>query len=143
VKTNGTHSDSKHNTTTAATSSSPSIEFHSIHRSRNVGQSYMTSILSTLRALYQSFALVYHTHPSLILVNGPGTALPICYVALFYQILLFRDVQICYVESYCRVTSLSLTGWLLYPFVTRFIVQWPELYKKLPRNTVTLAEHIM
>lgn len=156
TQTNALHDPIKHNdvndmngnasTATQRKQAPPSksaFSFHTIHRSRNVGQSYVTSIASTLRALYEAIALVYYTRPSLILLNGPGTALPICYVALLYQMVLLRNVQICYIESYCRVTSLSLTGWLLYPFVTRFIVQWPQLHRKLPKHTVTLAEHIM
>jgi beta-1,4-N-acetylglucosaminyltransferase len=40
-------------------------------------------------------------------------------------------MEIIYIESFARVETLSLTGKLLYPFVDRFLVQWPELSKKL------------
>ena len=35
--------------------------------------------------------------------------------------------KLLYVESFCRVKSLSLTGKLLKPIVDKFIVQWPDL----------------
>jgi beta-1,4-N-acetylglucosaminyltransferase len=38
-----------------------------------------------------------------------------------------------YVESFARVKTLSLSGKLLYPFVDRFIVQWPGLKEKWTR----------
>lgn len=41
-----------------------------------------------------------------------------------------RFPRIVYVESFARVHSLSLTGKLVYPFVDKFIVQWPQLLKK-------------
>lgn len=36
-------------------------------------------------------------------------------------------MEIIYIESFARVESLSVTGKLLYPFVDRFLVQWPQL----------------
>ena len=42
-------------------------------------------------------------------------------------------MEIIYIESFARVYNLSLTGKLLYPFVDRFLVQWPELSNRLQR----------
>lgn len=36
-----------------------------------------------------------------------------------------KHTRIIYVESFARVTSLSLSGKLLRPFVDTFVVQWP------------------
>lgn len=123
--------------------STKNVHFHTISRSRNVGQSYITSIFTTLRAMYESLSIVYHTHPELLLINGPGTAIPLCCSALLYHIFLFRSVQIVYIESYCRVTTLSLSGLLLYPVASRFIVQWKQLRNILINNTSTLTECIL
>eukprot|EP01031_Cornospumella_fuschlensis_P032110 gene32109-38831_t len=49
---------------------------------------------------------------------------------------LARVMQYCpilYVESFCRVQHLSLTGKLLYPIADRFIVQWEDLAEKYSR----------
>jgi beta-1,4-N-acetylglucosaminyltransferase len=38
--------------------------------------------------------------------------------------------KIIFVESFCRVQSLSMTGKILYYVADRFIVQWPGLQEK-------------
>ena len=50
-------------------------------RSREVGQSYFTSVFTTLRALVHATYLVYRHRPSVVLCNGPGTCIPICAAA--------------------------------------------------------------
>ena len=42
--------------------------------------------------------------------------------------------KVVFIESVCRVKSLSLTGKLLYPFVDEMQVQWQELQDKYPRT---------
>ena len=54
--------------------------------------------------------------------------------ACWFQVLLVKDIKIVYVESICRVKTLSLTAKILYYFVDRLIVQWPELYEKYQRT---------
>lgn len=85
-----------------------------IPRSREVGQSYVTSVWTTLVALCAAFAIVFSQQPELVrprphhaprsfvplrcvgvgvsrprppqvLVNGPGTCVPVCLAALTYR----------------------------------------------------------
>jgi beta-1,4-N-acetylglucosaminyltransferase len=44
--------------------------------------------------------------------------------------------KLLFIESFCRVTSLSLSGKLLYPLASRFLVHWPQLKAKHPRATL-------
>lgn len=104
-----------------------SHEVVQIPRSREVGQSWATSILTTAYAGVSAFLLVVQTQPSLVLANGPGTCLPICIAAFALRAAGILDSRIVFCESFCRVQSLSLTGRLLYPMVDRFVVQWPQL----------------
>ncbi|BFY99879.1 hypothetical protein BsWGS_02919 [Bradybaena similaris] len=104
-----------------------------IPRSREVKQSYWTSILTTLRALAFSVPLVFKLRPEVILCNGPGTCIPICFAGLLLKWLWIQRTFIVYVESFCRVTSLSLSGKLLYHVSDSFCVQWPELVQKYPK----------
>jgi beta-1,4-N-acetylglucosaminyltransferase len=101
-----------------------------IMRSREVKQSWLTTVFTTFRALLQSFGLVAQLKPDLIICNGPGTCVPICYVAFLYRVLGFMQPTIIFSESLCRVKTLSLSGKLLYPIADRFIVQWPQLAEK-------------
>lgn len=75
----------------------------------------------------ESFILVIKEQPDLIICNGPGTCVPICLAAFIYRFLGLFDCKIVFVESFCRVEHLSLSGRLLYYFVDKFIVQWPQL----------------
>lgn len=54
-------------------------------------------------------------------------------MAFLYKILGFLDPDIVFVESFCRVQKLSLTGRLLYYIADKFIVQWTQLLVKNPR----------
>jgi beta-1,4-N-acetylglucosaminyltransferase len=126
---------------------------HDIPRSREVGQSYFSSIFTTCKAQWYCFWLVGRLAPDLILCNGPGTCLPICLAALFYNIILpftypnkskkqREKIKIVFCESYCRVETLSLTGKLLYPIADLFVVHWPELHQKYP-NTVLVSTFVV
>eukprot|EP01137_Pigoraptor_chileana_P021745 Opistho-2@85818 len=104
-----------------------------IPRSREVGQSYATSVFTTLRSVWSCFPIVFNFVPDLILCNGPGTCIPICFVGLLLRFVGLKWVRIIYVESIARVESLSLAGRLLYPFADRFVVLWPELAARYPQ----------
>jgi hypothetical protein len=54
-----------------------------------------------------------------------------CVVLLKQVIGLWAGKSI-YVESICRVRTLSLTGKLLVKVVDEFLVQWPELLRNYP-----------
>ena len=105
-----------------------------IPRAREVRQSYVTSVLSTLLALVYSFPLICRTWPDLVLCNGPGTCIPICFSAYLLRFLGLKEIVLVYVESLCRVEHLSLSGKLLYYVADRLLVQWPQLQKKYPRT---------
>jgi beta-1,4-N-acetylglucosaminyltransferase len=112
--------------------------FHTIPRSREVAQSYATSVLTTLVAIVACLRLVWRLRPRALLTNGPGTCVPVVAAAwLLSRLCLIPPVAIVFVESVCRVQTLSLTGRLVYPLADKFIVQWPtpELTRRYPRAT--------
>ena len=104
-----------------------------IPRSREVGQSYFTSILTTLRSFLSCIYVALRVRPDFVLCNGPGTCVPIVVMVFVLRILGLAAGNIVFVESFCRVKHLSLTGRLLYPIVDKFIVHWPELREQYPR----------
>ncbi|GAD93241.1 conserved hypothetical protein [Paecilomyces variotii No. 5] len=93
------------------------------------------------------------TYPDLILTNGPATAVCVILAAKLLRLLdytmpwISRSIQgpggqcvdaqskdlpparlrTIFVESWARVTTLSLSGKILLPVVDRFLVQWPAL----------------
>ena len=82
---------------------------------------------STLRALFACVHLIWTASPDLVLVNGPGTCVPVAVLARL------SGSRVIFVESWCRVESLSLTGRIMYWVAHRFVVHWPELVDRYPR----------
>ncbi|CAF1413560.1 unnamed protein product [Adineta ricciae] len=106
-----------------------------INRSRHVGQSYISSVFTTLWAFFTVIPFVYRIRPKLILINGPGTCIPIVIASLLLSILfLIRRPKIVFVESICRVQSLSLTGKILQYLPVNILVQWPQLTERYPKT---------
>ena len=48
--------------------------------------------------------------------------------------------RVIFVESWCRVESLSLTGRIMYWVAHRFVVHWPELGAAVPAGRVPGAD---
>ncbi|KAF2282820.1 hypothetical protein GH714_043111 [Hevea brasiliensis] len=112
-----------------------SAKFMQIYRSREVGQSYITSIGTTLIAIAHALWLMIKIRPKVILCNGPGTCIPLCVIAFLFKVVGIRWSSVFYVESIARVKRLSLSGLLLYKLciADQFYVQWPQLQRKYPR----------
>lgn len=109
--------------------------FAIIPRSREVGQSWSSTVWTTLRSFQSCLGLVYNRRPQLVLCNGPGTCIPICAAVLLFRVLgIQTDSKIIFCESFARVQHLSLTGKLIYYVADEFVVQWPQLQAKYPRT---------
>ena len=104
-----------------------------VPRTREVGQPWVTSAFTTLHAFISSLLVLVHHQPTLILSNGPGTCVPLCAGSVMLRVLGVCPSRVVFVESLCRVRSLSLSGQLLYPLSDYFLVQWPQLTKSHPR----------
>ena len=103
-----------------------------IPRAREVGQSWFTSIVYTFYAFLVSILLIWKKRPKLVLVNGPGTCVPIVLATRLLSWMRIFKTQIVFVESICRVKTLSLSARILMTFrlLDETIVQWPELENK-------------
>ncbi|KAI7836981.1 hypothetical protein COHA_009163 [Chlorella ohadii] len=106
-----------------------------IPRSREVGQSFLSSVPTTLRALWSAVAVVLEQRPDVVLLNGPGTCIPIAAAAVLLRLLGVCRGRVVYVESIARVYRLSLSGKILYHarLAAPFFVQWEELRERYPR----------
>ncbi|CAM4723420.1 unnamed protein product [Leuciscus chuanchicus] len=114
--------------------STSQFTLHRIPRSREVRQSWSSSVLSSLSALMSSVPLVFRLQPDMVLCNGPGTCVPLCAAGLLLGVLGLKRVLIVYVESICRVETLSLSGKILYYLSDYFFVQWAPLKDKYPKS---------
>jgi len=108
-----------------------------ITRAREVGQRWGSSALTSARACAEALRLVWRERPELVLCNGPGVCVPICLAAFLLRALAsprYRP-KIVFCESFCRVSTLSLTGKIMYHVLAdRFVVHWPALQKRFPKS---------
>lgn len=58
--------------------------------------------------------------PDVVISNGAGVAFP------FFVVAKLRGIPTVYLEVYDRIDSKTVTGKLVEPIATRFLVQWPE-----------------
>ncbi|XP_046989518.1 UDP-N-acetylglucosamine transferase subunit ALG14 homolog [Schistocerca americana] len=105
-----------------------------IPRSRSVSQSYFTSVFTTLHSFCVCVPIMWALRPKLLLCNGPGTCIPICIISFLMNVMFISDTYTVFVESVCRVNTLSLSGKILYYVVDEFFVQWKELHEKYKRS---------
>ena len=108
------------------------------YRSREVGQSYITSVGTTIIAIAHVLWIMTKIKPQVILYNGPGTCLPLCVIAFLFKVVGIRRSSTFYVESIARVRRLSLSGLLLYKLcmVDQFFGQWLPGYSRPTKMNV-------
>ena len=104
-----------------------SVVISQIPRAREVGQSYVTSVFTTLYSQLVCVPHVVYARPDVLLVNGPGTCIPVCVMVLLLRVLGLCRGRIVYVESICRVNTLSLSAKILVLFADHVLVQWSHL----------------
>ncbi|RHZ61371.1 hypothetical protein Glove_348g25 [Diversispora epigaea] len=104
-----------------------------VPRSREVGQSWITTPFSVLKSLIACIRIILFDLPDLVICNGPGSCIPVCVISYIPRFFGIKWIKLIYVESFARVKTLSLSGKLLISFVDRFIVQWPYLTQKYPQ----------
>ena len=112
----------------------PEAEFAQVPRAREVKQSWATSVLTTAAASVNSYLLLLRIGPDLILCNGPGTCVPFCAGAWLNNKMGLSRTKIVFVESVCRVKSLSLSGKIVSRLADETLVQWPELAENCAGN---------
>lgn len=110
-------------------------QYLSLHRARSVGEPLLSSVKNTLTSFCCTLKSLWTLSelPSVLLLNGPGTSVPLAYLLFLMKFFGLCNTRIIYIESLARVQELSLSGILLLPISDRFIVQWAQLYYKYKR----------
>ena len=80
-----------------------------------------TSVWRMFKACFWALGILLRERPSVLVSLGAEIALPFFYLAKIF------GIKTIFIESWCRVENLSLTGKLVYPIVDEFWVQWPQL----------------
>lgn len=91
---------------------------------KDLGKTYPRSILMLTVSAPMILGILLKEKPDVVVSTGPEIAIPVFYVA---KILGIKTI---FVESWCRVKELSLTGKLVYSISDFFFVQWEQLLTK-------------
>ncbi|KAF3787902.1 UDP-N-acetylglucosamine transferase subunit ALG14-like protein [Nymphaea thermarum] len=95
----------------SAGNTSNTAKFMQIYRSHEVGQSYVTSVGTTLVAMVHALWLILKIRPTVVLCNGPGTCVPLCVAAFLVKVVGIRWSFIFYVESMYSKSEEALSEW--------------------------------
>jgi UDP-N-acetylglucosamine:LPS N-acetylglucosamine transferase len=76
---------------------------------------------------FWAIGVLRRERPDVIFSTGTENVIP-----FFFWGKLF-GIKTMYLESWCRVEDLSVTGKIVYPWVDEFWVQWPQLLGAYPR----------
>ena len=82
----------------------------------NIGYSFWKMI----KAFWEAWKILRKERPDVILSLGAEIAVPYLYLGKL------MGLHTIFIESWCRVSTRSLTGRLVYPIVDAYWVQWPE-----------------
>lgn len=127
-----------------------------VNRTRDVHETFLSSIRSTLRCFGQVIDALTQTpakrvldsptdaykHPHVIVTNGPGTGFIVALVAFTLKVLYLAPadrMQVLYFESWARTHNLGVTGKLFHwlsPLVSLFAVQNDTLAKKFGKPNI-------
>lgn len=93
---------------------------------RKIARAYFTENIGLspwrmLKAFGWAWRILRREKPQVIVSLGAEIALPFFYLGRLLRI------HTIFIESWCRVENLSLTGRLVYPAAEVFLVQWPQL----------------
>jgi UDP-N-acetylglucosamine:LPS N-acetylglucosamine transferase len=84
---------------------------------RNPGANLLLMMLTSILAI----RILLCERPDCIVSLGAEIAVPFFYIGKLLRI------KTIFIESWCRIDNLSLTGKLVYPVADHFWVQWPQL----------------
>lgn len=102
------------------------ITYDNVRTRKLQGRKYLLKNIgfSPLRMMIESFRLaviLIRERPEVIISTGSEIAIP---AIIFGKILRIHTI---FIESWCRVSSDSGTGRIVYHFSDLFLVQWPQL----------------
>ena len=80
--------------------------------------------------IYNFFKTIYlfiKYRPKVIVTTGTHTAVLMCYIGWIFR------RKIIFIESFAKRTSTTLSGKIVYPIATTFVVQWETMLKFYPK----------
>jgi len=86
-----------------------------------------TYIFKFLYNCIKSLILYINIRPKVIITTGTHTAVPMCYIGRLF------GSKVIFIETFANSSTKTLSGKLVYPIATTFVVQWEEMLKLYPK----------
>lgn len=80
-----------------------------------------------LSNIFKSIYLFIKYRPNVIVTTGAHTSVPMCYIGKLF------GKKVIFIESFAKRTSPTLSGRLVYPIASIFVVQWKSMLKFYPK----------
>jgi UDP-N-acetylglucosamine:LPS N-acetylglucosamine transferase len=77
--------------------------------------------------IFQSLKVFLKERPDVIISTGAGVAIAMCWWARIF------GRRVIFIEDWCVVEKPSLSGRMVYPIASLFIIQWEQLQKYYPK----------
>lgn len=102
------------------------VKYLKTSRTNEVLQSKLSSVWSTLRAFVHALWVIcaHLLGTSHLVSNGPGIAIPYFYIFYLLNKLKVTNAKLIFVESWCRVKTISLAGKLAQYVADEYVVHW-------------------
>jgi beta-1,4-N-acetylglucosaminyltransferase len=88
------------------------------------------NLLRFIKEFGRAYSIIKTEKPHILISLGAEIAIP------FFIIGKLFGVKLIYIESWCKIETLSLTGKIVYPIVDEFWVQWPGLLTRCGKKAL-------
>lgn len=102
--------------------------FHEVKRPRHRDDGILAASVKVLRHFTTIAGVVNRVRPDAVIGCGPSLSVLAMWAGKF------AGAKIIFIETAARIRTTSLSAKLVYPIADLFLVQWPELLRKLPRS---------
>lgn len=90
---------------------------------QNFFKYFMVNILNAFNAIYTFIKF----RPDVIVSTGANTSVPMCYLGRLF------GKKVIFIESFAKNKGKTLSGKLVYPIATTFVVQWKSMLDYYPK----------
>ncbi len=99
------------------------VKFFKYCNKKNFIKYFFINVLNAFHSVF----LFFKFRPDVIVTTGANTCVPLCYLGFIFR------KRVIYIESFAKRNGKTLSGKLVYPIATYFIVQWESMKEYYPK----------
>jgi UDP-N-acetylglucosamine:LPS N-acetylglucosamine transferase len=100
------------------------VKYYSYCNKKNKIKYLFVNIINAIHAIYTFITF----NPSVIVTTGASISVPLCYLGRLFK------RKVIFIESFAKREGKTLSGKLVYPIATTFIVQWESMKEFYPNS---------